>query len=168
MTVRSVRSCRLRPALVALLPVLTTGCYTLVAVRPGDALVGRDVRAELSDPARQRLWAVVPRERRYLEGQLIRQEGDTLLLEVSIRGPAGQEDDTFIQRIPVTRDEVLFLQTRQLDRFRTFVTGGLFAAATASLVVSIFTGKAGGGDYPPPPDTGPGESVISGLLLPGR
>ncbi|MSR06859.1 MAG: hypothetical protein EXR93_07330 [Gemmatimonadetes bacterium] len=146
---------------IALLPVLATGCYTLVPVALGDPPLTTNVRANLSQAARQRLWAVVPADRRYLEGKLVARDGDSLLVDVTIQGVA--ETTTFLQRIPLSRDDLVSLETRHLDPFRTAVAGALFAGVATALVVSIFTGEAGGGAFPPV-DPGLTESVVAGFV----
>ena len=158
MNMRLVHPYSRTSAFVALLPVLSAGCYTFAPTELGNAPLGTEVRALLSEPARQRLWSVVPLDRQYLDGKVIASAGDTLLLEVTIQ-PAGGMPGTFLQRIPVARQEILFLQTKQLNRRKTTMFGGVIAAAAVAVAVRILSGEAGGGAWPPV-DSGISELVM--------
>jgi hypothetical protein len=168
MIVRPVRPLYLVSALMLVLSVPGSGCYEYVPVNPADPPVGMNVRAHLSDPARLRLDGMLPGEGRYLDGRLIQRDGDTFLLEMPVpKVEDGVLDRGLMQRIPLTRDEIVSLQIRKLDRTKTAMAVAVFAVSTAALVVQVFTGKAGGGAYPPP-SGGPTEAVIPILTRPAQ
>jgi hypothetical protein len=140
----------LSAVLTVVVPALSTGCFRYVPVNPAEPPEGTTVRAYLSEPARLRLEGVVPLERRYMDGRLITRDGNTFLLEMQVESSEDSAlNRALMQRIPLTREEVVSLQIRELDRTRSALGALVFAAGATALLVRMLSGKAGGGNFPP-------------------
>jgi hypothetical protein len=143
--------------LAALAMVNLAGCYKYVPVNLTTAPTQHAVRAHLSEPAKQRLWALVSAGRPFLDGRLLRVADDSALMAVSIRDT--EESREFEQQVVLRRDDIVWLQTREVDRLKTSLMGGIVVATATALVVRVLTGKAGGGPYPPR-DDGQTEAIV--------
>ncbi len=166
MVVRAVR--QFTPVVLAL-TVLATGCYRRLAVSPAEAPLATDIRAHLSEQARHRLAGVLGPERPYLDGRLERWDGETFVLAVPVPRIEGLvRERALIQRIPIGRHEIVLLQIRRMDPIRTVASAAILTAGVALLARRMLSGEAGGGAFPPPGDTGPGEAVFPGQVLLGR
>jgi hypothetical protein len=164
-TKRGIGGTRLASLAILLASSIATGCYRYVPINLTTAPTEHAVRAHLSEPARQRFWALVSPGRPFLDGRFVQVRGDSALMAVSIRD--SEEMSEFQQQVVLHRDDIVWLQTREVDRLRTSIAGGLVVATATALIVRVLTGKAGGGPYPPR-DDGQTEAIVPVFGRAGR
>jgi hypothetical protein len=144
------RSTPLRSVALLLSLVHLGGCYAYQHVPLDAAPMGATVRGHLSESGAARARELTGRERRTLEGRLVRADERGFELALPVRtepGRAGAEP--LFESITLAHGDVVQLELRRLDRTRT---GGLLAAAAtaaAVLLVKAWSGDAGGGVAPP-------------------
>lgn len=132
-----------RWACCALLAALS-GCYSYAAVSPDDVQPGTTVRARITPAEAERVGEVIGREPRVLEGALIEREPTSILLEVtSGSSVAGTQPQRFRQRLRVERPNLLEMEVRRLDPWRT--AGVVAAAGVVFGYVAVSAFGDGGG-----------------------
>lgn len=124
--------------IAALLATTTVGCYSHTRVDPGEVVPGMSVRAYVNATAGDRIAPLLGgTDARRLTGTVIRNDNDTLIVEVPAvtREENGGAIVTLHQRVTILRGEVLELEARHLDRVRTgaLVGAGALVAGTALL-----------------------------------
>lgn len=141
-----------RSIMLAIL-LLTAGCYAHTPVPLTQITPGEQVRVRISQSEAQALEHLLLRERQVLDGTVLAVTPQ-LLLEVPVAAnlEGGTRQD-LRQRITIEPSQVLGVELRELDRFRTglFVTAG--GAILISSVVLALSREAGGdtrGEIPPP------------------
>jgi hypothetical protein len=123
---------------------LTTGCYAYAAAAPDSVPVGADVRARISATQAERVGEVLGRDNRVLQGVVMESGAETLLLAVpSVATTPGAPDQRLRQNLPIPRSEILELEIRRLDPWRTAGLVGAAAAVLGYIVVEAFDGNGG-------------------------
>jgi hypothetical protein len=127
-----------------------TACFTYTPVQVAEVSPGVMARARLSVPAAARVGETVPLAGRMIEGRVVTGDAVSLLLEVpSARDAAGHSGLTLYQRVQLPLDDVIELELRRVDRWKT---GGLVAAGAVAigfLVVRQFAGGSASSNLPP-------------------
>lgn len=124
--------------LMATLLLALGGCYTYSLVPAESAPEGARVRARVTATEAERLGAILLREDRVLEGRLI-STGDELLLEVpSAVTTAGTSMRWLNQRIELSPSDIVELEIRRLDPWRTAGAAAVLAAAVGYAAVQAF------------------------------
>lgn len=123
-----------RLLLLASLPLLASGCYGYTSSGTEQLTPGTAVRARVSDSEADRIARVLPGAGSTLTGRFVSENPSGVLLEVPsaerpVGGAAGPR--TLYQRIRVPRTGLLEVETRRLDKPRTFalVGGGVVLGA---------------------------------------
>jgi hypothetical protein len=132
----------MRRACLSLLP-LFAGCYSYAAIDPASATPGVDVRARISATAAERIAPLLGAETRVLTGRLIDNAAATMIVEVPSVSQSTRSGvmETLHQRVSITRGDLLELETRRLDRFRTgAIVGGAAILAGGVLINSMHGG----------------------------
>ncbi len=147
---------RLTPLALAAALLAGTGCYKYEVADPGMLEPGRDVRVRLAPEAAERLEEVRMTEDRLMEGKLVDQQGGNLMVETAIGRitPTGTSR-ILKQVISVPFAEVREVETRSLDRGKTYLGAGVAAGILAYIVVGQFQDSGGtdGGTPPGPPES---------------
>ncbi len=138
----------LRPIVLALvtIPVLA-GCYTMQTIPPADLSEGAEVRTWITAEEAEALREVMPAGRRTLDGRVVRIDpvDGSLLLSV----PVGAMERSGVRRtlrqeIRIPERGLLQVETRELDRTRTyFLVGGAAVAVGAAIAVQLSRGGEG-------------------------
>lgn len=123
-------------ALAAAIPVLS-GCYTYVPAEPEAVPAGREVRISLSREARTALPEEILAGGPFLRGRLVGRDDDSLMLYIPV---VVRQEGTLAaaigQNVRVPASEVVELQRRELDGFRTgLVVAGVVGAATGIVLL---------------------------------
>jgi hypothetical protein len=141
------------PLLLALL--LLQGCYSYT-VHPAESVVpGMEVRARISAAQAEEWREVLGREDRVLVGELVEATPDRFLLEVpGATAAQGTAMRRLNQRLSLPMREVIELEVRRLDRWRT---AGIVALGVG--VAGFLVAQAFGSDDGAPP-TGPGKGGV--------
>lgn len=147
-----------RLLLLGFLPALQ-GCYSHSVIPVENAPVGADVRARISAAEAERLQEVLGREYRVLRGEVVGEEPGGLLLQVP--ATVGASSRRLNQRVVIPEPEILELEVRALDRWRTAGLVAALAAVGGYLVAAQF-GDDDASDTSSPP-RGSGEQNL--LLL---
>jgi hypothetical protein len=137
-------------AVIVLLPLLAA-CYTYAPVETGAVQPGMGVRARVSAAAGERIAPLLgTTDARLLNGTLISSACDTMIVEVPTVAHAdeGSYARTLNQRVSIFRGDVLELESRKLDRFRTgaLVTGA--AVIVGAITVKSLKGQPGKENLP--------------------
>ena len=115
-----------------LLPGLAA-CYTYVPIEPAAVAPGASVRVRVSTAAAARIAPLLGgADSRVVAGTMIESAPGGMIVEIPTIVPAdiGSSFQTLHQRVSIPRDELVELEARELDRFRT----GSLAAAVAIVV----------------------------------
>jgi hypothetical protein len=141
---------------------LVTACYTYARTEPAAIQAGTSVRVRISSAAAERLAALVgTTEARLIAGTVIHNGPDTIIVEVPVvmRAEVGSSVRALHQRVSISRDELLEIETRQLDRLRTGAVAGSAAIIVGAVVIKAIQGEPGserppgngnGGEFRPP------------------
>jgi hypothetical protein len=132
-----------RPLVLA---CLMTGCFSYLPVTSvSDVEPGISVRARISPSASAQIAPLLgATDARRLDGTLISQSPDTLIVEVPIVMQDAREfGHTPNQRISIARRDLLELEVRRLDRFRTGAIAGGAAVVIGGLLVNSLKGEPG-------------------------
>jgi hypothetical protein len=135
-------------------------CYTYAPIEPSAARAGDGVRARITAPAATRLAPLLGTgETRVLTGKLIENGPNELIIEVPavVEVGVGSSMQSLYQRVSVTRADVVELEARKLDRFRT---GALVAAGVAVLGGVVIKAATSGPGKEPLPGGGSTDSRI--------
>jgi hypothetical protein len=117
------------------------GCYTYSPIDPSAAPVGTEVRMHISGAASDRIAPIIGQfNQRVLTGKIDENNSGAMTLEVQT-GAALNTGTTIApptQRVPIQRNEVTQLETRQLNTGKTatliaVIGGGVALAAYAAL-----------------------------------
>ena len=92
-----------------------------------------------------------------LEGKLLEKNDRQLLLSVpSVKVESQYGAQSLYQRVDLTRQGVVRLDVRRVDKFRTYGLIGIAAGAAALITTEVVSGGEPGGEDgggpPPPPD----------------
>jgi hypothetical protein len=143
--------------------VLLSGCFSYIPAEPGELEPGLSVRARVSPTASARIAPLLgATDARRLDGTLITRSTDTLVVEVpTVIVDTREFGRTPNQRISIARSDLVELEIRKLDRWRTVgVVGG------AAVVVGLGLVKALKGE--PGKEPLPGGSGTDAIAFPLR
>lgn len=135
---------RLHRSVLGLALVALTGCYSYTLAPVESVSPGTGVRARVTPAEAARLARILGRENRVLSGEFVGEEDGGLLLQVgSVADPA---TGRLFQRVTIPRAELVELEIRRLDRWKTAGVAGAVAAAViyASLQAFGDESEAGG------------------------
>ena len=119
--------------------LVTTGCFSYRAAAPENLSVGAGVRARVSATHAERVGEVLGRQNRVLEGVVVETGPETLLLSVSsLVGTPGTPDQRLRQNLPIPQSEIVELEIRRLDPWRTAGLIGAAAVVVGYVVVEVF------------------------------
>jgi len=125
-----------RGALLSL-PLLAA-CYTYAPIDPGVVRPGTGVRARVNAATAQQLEPLLGASSgRLLSGTLISFASDTLVVEVPavIRAEVGSSIQTLHQRVSIPRSGLLEMESRTLDRAKTYAVAGATALVVGGYII---------------------------------
>ena len=143
--------------------LFTTGCFSYLPVTSAsDVHPGLSVRARVSPTASARIAPLLgATEARRLDGTLISQSADTLIVEVPIVMQDAREfGHTPNQRVSIPRGDLLELEVRRIDRLRTGALAGGAAIVIGSILVNALQGDPG---KEPLPGGGGTDAIVFSL-----
>jgi hypothetical protein len=126
--------------------LLFSGCFAYLPVtEPGQLEPGLSVRARVSPAAGARIAPLLgATDARRLDGTLITQSTDTLIVEVpTVMTDTREFGRTPSQRVSILRSELLEIEVRRLDRVRTAVVVGSAAIIAGTLLARSLKGEPG-------------------------
>ena len=138
-------------SLAALLPLLGA-CYSYMPIEVSTVRPGASVRARVSPPAALRLAPLLHvSDAHVVTGTLIDSVTGGVLVEVPtiVPGAVGSTFETLHQRVSIARSDLVELETRKIDRFRTGAIVGVAAIAASVVIVRALNGNAGSDHVPP-------------------
>jgi len=152
-----------RSGSVLLLALSLAGCYRYVPSRLSEVGPEQDVRIRVAEDEASRLADFTRDGGRVVDGRVVEQGPDSLLVRVESRGELrGARLQMLYQRVNVSRPAVLEIERRELDKGRTYLLTGAGVVAIAAVAAA---GIAGGGSDTPPDGGGPQESVVPSSSL---
>lgn len=141
--------------MLALTAMGLPSCYTYVPATLDSIPVGTEVRALVSTEGQVRLLHEFGIDSRSIAGKL--EAGDDQRVRVAVRAvyaPSTPGIPALYQRVELAPRDLLRLEMRRLDRFKTGGLLALLAATAGTTVILAATGTFEGGS-PPPPGGGP-------------
>lgn len=132
---------------LAVVPALT-GCYRYAHVDPSALQPGMGVRARINGATADQIEPILGTPNvRLLTGKLITTTADTLVVEVPAvyRAEVGSSIQTLNQRIAIPRTGLVELESRELDRTKTYVVAGAAAFVIGGYILKSTVLDAGGG-----------------------
>jgi hypothetical protein len=142
----------MRRFLLSVLPLLA-GCYAYAPIEPGRVQPGTNVRARVSGAAADRLGPLLgTSDARLLSGRLLENRADTMIVEVPTitQASAGTSMESLHQRLSIPRAELLELETRRLDRWRTAALAGSVALVVGTVAIKALKNDRGTDRAPGP------------------
>ena len=139
---------------VALVPL--AGCYSYATLSGWEALtVDGDIRARVTDAGKLRLSEALPEydnrvEDGELEGKVVELSQEDLVLLVSGVDEAGLRQQELGQRLGISRNEILGIESKRLDTRKTGAVTAGFAVVVSVFILKQFTGFFGGVERAPP------------------
>lgn len=154
-----------RPGFVALVSLFLCGCFTYIPIEPGNVEPGVDVRARVSPTASARIAPLLgSTDARRLDGKLITRGADTLVVEVPTVMLHNREfGRTPNQRVSITRGDLVELEVRKLDRWRTM---GIVGGAAVVLGVTLTKALKGEPGKEPLPGGGGTDAIVFRIAWP--
>jgi hypothetical protein len=155
--------CTLRWLVVVASLAASVGCYEYVPTAFEAVPSGDRVRALLTAQAQEDVLRRTGTHYRILEGKVLDRTDDQMLLSVpTVKVESEYGSQSLYQRIDVTRDGVVRVDVKEMDKFKTFGLVGLTAVAATFIVQrAIAEGEPG-----TPGGSGlPGSDNIRGGLL---
>lgn len=142
-----------------------TGCHTFQPSTIDEVGPGQAIRARVTGAYSDTLSTMLQRaDARVVEGTVVERTGTSTLLEVPVnQSLEGIRFRTLSQRIAIPDGAIQVVETKELDRVRTFGAAGIGAALVIAIVVNQLSGESGGGDIPG--GGGPVDAVVSTDLL---
>jgi hypothetical protein len=140
----------MRRSLLSVLPLLV-GCYAYAPIEPAGIQPGTGVRARVTGAAADRLAPLLgTTNARLVSGKLVDTRADTMIVEVATVVPptVGGAMERLHQRVSIPRTDLVELETRRLDRFRTAAVAGGVALVVGVVVLKSLDGDPGS-DRPP-------------------
>ena len=126
--------------------LILSGCFSyLPVVEPGQLEPGLSVRARVSPAAGARIAPLLgASDARLLDGTLITNSTDTLIVEVpTVMADTREFGRTPNQRVSILKSELLELEVRRIDRFRTAAVVGSAAIIAGTILVKSLKGDPG-------------------------
>lgn len=142
-----------------MLALLLPGCFTYVPVEPGTVAPGLEVRARVSPAASARIAPLLgATEARRLDGKVVTRDGDTLIVEVpTVLLDTREFGRTPNQRVSIPRGDLVELEVRKLDRWRT---GAILGSAAVVLGVTLTKALKGEPGKEPLPGGGGNDAIV--------
>jgi hypothetical protein len=134
-----------------MLPLLA-GCYAYAPIEPATVRPGISVRARVSGAGADRIAPLLGTSNaRLLSGRLVDTHADTLIVEVPtvMQASSAGLAEPLHQRVSIPRTDLLELETRRLDRFRTAAVVGSVAIVVGAIAVKALRNERGGSGTPP-------------------
>jgi hypothetical protein len=155
----------MRPIVTICGTILLSGCFSYIPIEPGDLEPGLAVRARVSASASARIAPLLgASEARRLDGRLISQAADTLIVEVPTVMLENREfGRTPNQRVSIPRGDLVELEVRKLDRWRTM---GIVGGAAVVLGVTLTKALKGGPGKEPLPGGGGTDAIVFRIAWP--
>jgi hypothetical protein len=146
----------------------TAGCYRYVPARVGAVPEGAPVRVHISPESASRVEPVIGAATPEVVGVLERWSNEVV---IAVRIPAGQGvvDRALENRLVLSPSEVIAIDVRERDQFRTMVLAAGGAALVGGAVAAALTGVFGGTSNNDPPveeDSRVPVSVFARVPLP--
>lgn len=141
-----------RPALLAAIVLLASGCFGYVPVETSAVTPGEDVRVYLTRQGLAELEQLDLESGPIVRGSVVAAEPDRLLLRVPVtRVQEGFHSVALGQDVPIPSGAIVQLERRELNRGGTalLVAG---TAAMAATVIYLILDEGGGRDEPDPPE----------------
>ena len=132
----------MRRSPLLLLPLLAA-CYTYAPIDPAGVGPGAGVRVRVSPAAAGRIAPLLGgADSRVIAGTLIENAPAGMIVEVPTIVPeaVGTAFQTLNQRVSIARNELIELETRKLDRFRTGTLTGIAAIVVGTAVFKAIKG----------------------------
>lgn len=126
--------------------LLLSGCFTyLPVVEPGQIEPGLSVRARVTPAAGARIAPLLgASDARQLDGTVITSSTDTLIVEVpTVMADTREFGRTPNQRVSILKSELLELEVRRIDRFRTSAVVGSAAIIAGTILAKSLRGDPG-------------------------
>ena len=154
-----------RSGLVFLASLFLSGCFTYIPIDPGEVEPGLDVRARVNSTASARIAPLIgSTDARRLDGKLITRAGDTLIVEVPTVMLHNREfGRTPNQRVSIPRGELVELEVRKMDRWRTM---GIVGGAAVVLGVTLTNALKGEPGKEPLPGGGGTDAIVFRISWP--
>jgi hypothetical protein len=128
-----------RTIAIAVAAVLGAGCYKYVPVEFDELSVGSQARARVTVAQAATIGEVTGSAERLIQGEVVGREAQSILFSVPTTSVATGLDTRLLhQRIAIPRSGILEVETRKLDRFRTFGIIGVAAVAATYIIASQF------------------------------
>ncbi len=155
----------MRPIVTICGTMLLSGCFSYIPIEPGDVEPGLTVRARVSPSASARIAPLLgASEARRLDGRLISQAADTLIVEVPTVMLENREfGRTPNQRVSIPRGDLVELEVRRLDRWRTI---GIVGGAAVVLGVTLTKALKGEPGKEPLPGGGGTDAIVFRIAWP--
>ena len=154
-----------RTAILVAATSLLTGCFSYIPARPGEIEEGLDVRARVSPTAGARIAPLLgATDARRLDGKLITNGADTIIVEVpTIMLDNREFGRTPNQRVSIPRSDLVELEVRKLDRWRTM---GIVGGAAVILGVTLTKAVKGEPGKEPLPGGGGTDAIVFRIAWP--
>jgi len=154
---------RFVPAVAA--SVVLSACFTYIPIEPGQVEPGVSVRARVSPSAGARIAPLLgATDARRLDGRVISQSSDTLIVEIpTVIVDTREFGRTPNQRVSIPRTDLLELEVRKLDRFRT---ASVVAGAATILATSLIRALKGEPGREPLPGGGGTDAIVFSIRWP--
>jgi hypothetical protein len=136
--------------------LLTGACYSYKPARLESITPGSSVRVRLSEDAAERLTDEGVTSTRLLDGVLLQNGGESLLLDTDLDA-SGPSRRILRQRLSIPVGGITEIELKQLDRMRTGVALGVGVAVVGAVIASQLAGGFGRDENPGPE---PGELRI--------
>lgn len=154
---------RLSQATLTLGALALSGCYSYQPIEVADIQPQMDIRARVSGAQSDQLADVLNSDDRMVEGTVIENGSDEILLEVST-GTAERRGrvETLNQRVRIPTTEVMTVDQKSVDQTKTtLLVGGAVAVAAVAVIAAITAGSSSS-----TPGTGPGgpQDILIPLL----
>ena len=142
-------------AVVVLL--LLSGCYRYTPIEPSALQTGMSLRARITGAAADQIGPLLGRsDARVLTGRLIVPGPDTVIIEVPsvLQADVGTSIQTLNQRVSIPRTAIVDVESRTLDRVRTYAVAGGAALVVGGFILRSTVLNPGkdnlpGGQVPP-------------------
>lgn len=137
------------------LPILTllllTGCYSYGPAGSAPLSLGTPVRARLAAPSDFRLTNVSVNDAVIVNGEVIEQRADTLLLSaLSLRSPSGFDYPAAGETLRIPTSSIQLLERRKVSLLRSGALVVLAGTLTSGLFSIFETGGESSGGKPSP------------------
>lgn len=148
---------------LTLLVLAFAGCYRYVPADRTALTPGRDVRVRINEAESSRFATILPDGARLVEGTVIQNGADTLLLDVPVASNVlGSRVETINQRLDFSRAGIVDIELRQLDRIKTAIVVGGGGGLGLFVLIKGLQGAFRGGDDN---DNLPGDDIVVPVFL---